>query len=201
MSLPVLSIQPIYQFTQLISVYEGQIALWRPNLDPGWFYFGDYCQPGGSTPVSAAYAVQIESAGTGTPALMPPVDWKLITCNGFVMIGGPPYTYVWYSWLPVPPQNYVACGHVVTVASQTFVEDPYNPPPPPPNIPGLQCLRADLAKSYGLTTQLWTDSGSHFHPGDTALWAISPLNTFFVWPNYDTPTTTAFVPQQQIPEG
>lgn len=197
MSLPVLQIQPVNQFTQLISVYGGRMGLWRPNLDSGWFYFGDYCEPDGSNPESPAFAVQVENDDPSNPALMPPVDWTLITSNGEFAIAY--YHNIWYSWLPVPPQNYVACGHVITVGpQQTF--DPYNPSPTPPSLPSFRCLRSDLAKSYGLSTLLWNDSGSGYQPADTALWAISPLNTFFAWPNYNTPTGTAFVPIQQVPE-
>ncbi|WP_315836926.1 hypothetical protein [Bradyrhizobium prioriisuperbiae] len=54
------------------------------------------------------------------------------------------------------------------------------------------------AKSYELSTLLWNDSGSGYRAADTALWAISPLNTFFAWPNHNNPTGTAFVPIQPI---
>ncbi len=191
MSLPVLKIQPVSQFTEIASSpTNGAVGIWRPTVDPGWFYFGDYCQPNGALPETPGYAVQIENDDPNNPALMPPIDWTVITANGeFSLPNG--YINIWYSWLHVPPQNYVACGHVATT-SPTF-----GPPPTTPSIPNFRCLRADLAKSYTLSTMLWNDQGGPF-PDDTALWAISPLNTFFAEPN--NPDSSTFVPIQQIPQ-
>jgi hypothetical protein len=213
MPLPILVIQPTMNFSQVVqdTTANTAVTIFRPNAPDGWFFFGDYCQPGTGDPVGSGFVVQVTGDNPSSPALAAPTGWNFITA-GFTSI----FPIGMYTcWAPVAPQGYVGCGHVWTpfapsdaqraqfkmeggrlkIPDRAALDQNF----PPPNIPSFRCLNATLAKSYPLTTLIWNDAGSGCNH-DTACWSIAPLATFFVWPqNGVTPTVSSYIPSQPIP--
>ncbi|WP_315838624.1 Vps62-related protein [Bradyrhizobium prioriisuperbiae] len=212
MPLPVLKIQPTMDFSQVVqdTGADTAVTIFRPNTPDGWFFFGDYCQPGTQGPLGSGFVVQVVQDDPTSPALAAPSGWNFITTGFYSTF--PPSLYL--CWAPQAPQGYVGCGHVWTtyVPSETdrdlftmdggivkILDRIATGDAPPPNIPTFRCLNANLAKSYPLTTLIWDDHGSGCNY-DTSCWSIAPLATFFVWPqNGVTPTVSAYIPSQPIP--
>ncbi len=215
MPLPILKIQPTMNFSQIVqdTTADTAVTIFRPNTPDGWFFFGDYCQPGTQDPFGSGFVVQVVNDDPSSPALVAPTGWNFITAGIYSILPFPPFLYT--CWAPQAPQGYVGCGHVWTTYAPSeadrdlFAKDgdlrirdriaAGSVPLPPPNIPTFRCLNANLAKSYPLTTLIWNDAGSGCNL-DTSCWSIAPLATFFVWPqNGVTPTVSAYIPSQPIP--
>ncbi|WP_315836929.1 Vps62-related protein [Bradyrhizobium prioriisuperbiae] len=219
MPLPVLNIQPTMDFSQVVqdTTANTAVTIFRPNTPDGWFFFGDYCQPGTQAPLSSGFVVQVVTDVPTSPALAAPTGWNFVT-GGFTSLFPISQIGMYACWAPVAPQGYVGCGHVWTSVPLSEAEremfarsETDGGPPkipdrmaldsfPPPNIPNFRCLNANVAKSYPLTSLIWDDHGSGCNL-DTSCWSIAPLATFFVWPqNGVTPTVSSYIPSQPIPE-
>jgi hypothetical protein len=162
------------------------VGFWKPDIDTSKnFFFGHFAESGYDYPTqSMAYVSEVLNDDPANPALTPPsryeMIWGYITKIDFAQ---PPKFKANIIWNVVPKDNYVACGSVVS--STGWIE--LGKDPPQPDIPGLRCVRYDLAtaKSTGLSF-VWNDKGSG-NDRDVSAWMEPDLHNMLAQRGYDRP--------------
>jgi len=167
---------------------NADVGFWRPSIDQNSnFFFGDYAQNGYDNPnQSMIFVSSVDNDDPNNPALMAPQGFNPIWAYAVAVNFGPTIQFnLNVIWNIIPPNNYVACGSVV---SNTGFIDP-SAPIPTPSIPNLRCLRYDLASEQpgGNLSYVWNDKGSG-NDRDVTAWMVPNLHNMLAVGNYDTPS-------------
>jgi hypothetical protein len=163
------------------------VGFWAPSIDTSKnFFFGHFAQAGYNYPTqSMVYVSDVINDDPNSPALKAPNHYNPIWFYPTQIVIGPTLRVnMNVIWNIVPEDNYVACGSAV---SSTGLVD-WTGNLPQPTIPGLRCLRYDLAarSTTGLSF-VWNDKGSG-NDNDVSVWLEPALHNMLAQQGYDQPT-------------
>ncbi|KAJ8568146.1 hypothetical protein K7X08_020868 [Anisodus acutangulus] len=115
-------------------------TFYEPSPIPdGFSMFGCYCQPN-NQPLFGWVLVGKDNAGE---ILKNPVDYTLVWSSESSRFKNKNSIHHGYIWLPTPPEDYKALGHVVTAS------------PEKPSLDKIQCVRSDLTDGLEVENWIW----------------------------------------------
>ncbi|PWW66741.1 Vps62-related protein [Actinokineospora spheciospongiae] len=145
---------------------HGDVAVWRPVPEDGWYALGDYAQGDYTKP--AALAVTVRQVGlSDRPLLKAPVG----------------FTQVWNDkgsrgdhngaiWYPEPPPGYVSVGFVASHGYRA------------PEVEHYACVALQWVEATGVDHKIWSDAGSGAGKDVSLYRPVDANSTFVAQGNY-----------------
>jgi hypothetical protein len=159
----------------------------EPQAPAGYSIFGSavYVLSGPSTGTDDDRATAWGSVVTGKPSSDPDSPTFPVEPTGYELLwkgtNGSDSASV---WAPVPPENYVACGHVI--------QKGYDPP----STSRISCLHYSEAVRVPVGPLIWSQTNSTQPQYDISVFRVTQLGTIFAVPTLATQAAglTVFVP-------
>lgn len=140
---------------------KRDLTVYKPSIDSGWYWVGQYAQGDHNPPTGQTIIVK----PLNPDAVKPPIRFEQVW-NDKGSVNSKDYS----CWKPIPPTGYVALGHIMRLRTAD-----YNPPSGE-EISGLVCIHKDLVSSAALAGySIWDDKGT-WASQDCTLWPIKPRN-------------------------
>ncbi|XXG48493.1 hypothetical protein AAC387_Pa02g2924 [Persea americana] len=151
-SLGGLEVRQVSTFTKVWATLEGGqdnlgATFFKPSQIPEGFYMlGYYSQPNNKPLFGWVIVAKGDADGDIEGGMLrKPVDFTLVWSSKSLNRDGNGYI-----WAPIPPQGYVAVGHMVTNSLEK------------PSVDEIRCVRADLTDTCESDIWIWgTDPGSN----------------------------------------
>ncbi|NJL26985.1 MAG: Vps62-related protein [Thermoanaerobaculia bacterium] len=142
---------------------NDDVTVWRPSpTDSTFSIIGDYAQGNYSDPTGTSLTLKAINDNPSAPLLAAPVGWRQVWNDK-----GSGGDHDGSIWSPVPPDGYVALGHVANSGYDA------------PNISNFVCVRRDLVETTQVGAIIWADHGSGAN-SDLTLYSIQGVQSAFV---------------------
>eukprot|EP01137_Pigoraptor_chileana_P000664 Opistho-2@37176 len=145
------------------------VTIFRPVPPDGFYILGDYAQRGRLDAPTLHRVLCVRQEATKShspiPLLLPPVDYVKVWED----IGSKPKFGPCSIWKPIPPEGYVAIGHIAHAGYDK------------PAVPTHRCVHMSIAVAGRAVYEpdgifIWCDRDSRAKFGDVSLWSVSPTD-------------------------